>query len=103
MLGFDGGKGMSEMKMNQLKERFKHGLVFHMSKIASAENTNQQYISTPKTEVVSMLSTKWSPVLVSAGKPDMPEPAIPIVASMGNRSRAVVLMRWHWSKRFRPR
>ena len=82
MLGEARGKGMNEIKMNQLKDKFKPGLVFHMSKIAFAENTNQQYNSTPKTEVVSMLNTAWSPVLLSAGKPNIPEPAIPIVASM---------------------
>ena len=74
---------MNETKLNQLKDRFKPGLVFHMSKIVFADNMNQQYNSTPKTEVVSMLSTTWSPVLVSAGKPKIPEPAIPIVQSMG--------------------
>ena len=83
MLGDAHGKGMNEMKLNQLKDRFKPGLVFHMSKVAFAENTNQQYNSTPKTEVVSMLSTTWTPVLVSAAKPKIAEPAIPIVASMG--------------------
>ena len=29
-----------------------------------------------------MLNTTWSPVLASVGKPNMPEPAIPIVKSM---------------------
>ena len=83
MLGDSHGKGNNETKLNQLKDRFKLGLVFHMSKIVFADNMNQQYNSTPKTEVVSMLSTTWSPVLVSAGKPKIPEPAIPIVQSMG--------------------
>ena len=83
MLGSAHGKGMNETKLNQLKDKFKPGLVFHMSKIAFAENTNQQYNSTPKTEVVSMLNTTWNPVLVSAGKPNIAEPSIPIVASMG--------------------
>ena len=83
MLGDAHGKGMNEMKLNQLKDKFKPGLVFHMSKVAFADNTNQQYNSTPKTEVVSMLNTTWNPVLDSAGKPKMAEPAIPIVASMG--------------------
>ena len=50
MLGDAHGKGMSEMKLNQLKDKFKPGLVFHMSKVAFADNTNQQYNSTPKTE-----------------------------------------------------
>ena len=58
MLGDAHCKGMNEMKLNQLKDKFKPGLVFHMSKVAFADNTNQQYNSTPKTEVVSMLSTK---------------------------------------------
>ena len=83
MLGDAHGKGMTETKLNQLKDKFKNGLVFHMSKVAFAENTNQQYNTTPKIEVVFMLSTTWSPVLISAGKPKMPEPAIPIAASMG--------------------
>ena len=83
MLGDAHGKGMTETKLNQLKDKFKNGLVLHMSKVAFAENTNQQYNSTPKTEVVSMLSTTWSPVLISAGKLKMPETAIPIAASMG--------------------
>ena len=74
MLGDAHGKGMNEVKLNQLKDKFKPGLVFHMSKIAFAENTNQQYNSTPKTEVVSMLNTTWSPVLLSAGKPNIAEP-----------------------------
>ena len=82
MLGDARGKGMNETKLKQLKEKFKPGLVFHMSKIEFANNVNQQYNSTPKTEVISMLNTTWSPVLVSVGKPNMAEPAIPIVASM---------------------
>ena len=31
---------------------------------------------------VDMLNTTWSAVLVSAGKPEVPEPAIPVAASM---------------------
>ena len=73
------GKGMTETRLKQLKERFKPGLVFHMSKIEFASNVNRQYNSAPKSEVISMLNTTWSPVLVSVGKPNMPEPAIPIV------------------------
>ena len=82
MLGDAHGKGMNETKLKQLEERFKPGLVFHMSKIEFASNVNRQYNSAPKSEVISMLNTTWSPVLVSVGKPNMPEPAIPIVKSM---------------------
>ena len=82
MLGDAHGKGMTEAKLKQLKERFKPGLVFHMSKIEFASNVNRQYNSAPKSEVISMLNTTWSPVLVSVGKPNMPEPAIPIVKSI---------------------
>ena len=86
MLGDSHGKGMNKAKLKQLKDKFKHGLVFHMSKVVFADNTKKQYNSTPKSEVVSMLNTTWSPVLGSAGKPIMPEPGIPIVASMGINS-----------------
>ena len=82
MLGDAHGKGMTETKLKQLTDRFKAGLVFHMSKIEFASNVNRQYNSAPKSEVISMLNTTWSPVLVSVGKPNMPEPAIPIVKSM---------------------
>ena len=82
-LGDSHGKGMNETKLNQLKHKFRPGLVFHMSKVVFAQNMKQQYNSAPKTEVVDMLNTTWSPVLVTAGKPKMPEPAIPVAASMG--------------------
>ena len=77
------GKGMTPQKLDGLDKRFKHDLVFEMSKVVLAENTKQQYNSTPKTEVVCMARTTFNPVLVSAGKPKMPEPGIPIAASMG--------------------
>ena len=83
VLGDSHGKGMNETKLKQLKDKFKPGLVFHMSKVVFAENTKQQYNSAPKTEVVSMLSTTWRSVLVSAGKPKMAEPAVPVAESMG--------------------
>ena len=82
LLGDAHGKGMNEAKLKHLKERFKPGLVFQMSKIQFATNVSRQYNSAPKSEVISMTSTTWSPVLVSVGKPNMPEPAIPIVKSM---------------------
>ena len=82
MLGDAHGKGLTETKLKQMKERFRPGLVFHMSKIEFASNVNRQYNSAPKSEVISMLNTTWSPVLVSVGEPNMPEPAIPIVASL---------------------
>lgn len=77
------GRGMNAKNLQTLKDKFKPGLVFHMSKVVFAENTKQQYNSAPKTEVVNMLSTTWSSVLNSAGKPKMPEPAIPVAACMG--------------------
>ena len=83
VLGDSHGRGMNETKLAQLKERFKAGLVFQMSKVVFAENTKQQYNSAPKTEVVSMVNTQWTSVLSSAGKPLMPEPSIPVAASMG--------------------
>ena len=88
VLGDSHGRGMNEATLRTMTGRFKPGLVFHMSKIAFAENTNQQYNSTPKTEVISMLSTTWSPVLTSAAKPKMPEPRIPIVAVSYTHLRA---------------
>jgi len=86
MLGDSHGQGMNEAQLNRLKDKFQPGLVFHMSKVVFANNTNKQYNSTPKSEVVSMMSTTWSPVLGSAGKPKMAEPSIPIVESMGINS-----------------
>ena len=73
---------MNETRLKQWKQKFQPSLVFHISKIEFASNVNQQYNSTTKTEVISILSTTWSPVLVSVGTPNMAEPAIPIVASM---------------------
>ena len=82
VLGDSHGIGMNAQKLQQLESKFKAGLVFEMSKVAFADNTNRQYNSAPKTEVVSMAKTTFSPILVSAGKPSMPEPAIPVGASM---------------------
>ena len=90
MLGDAHGKGMNETKLKQLKDKFKPGLMFHMSKIEFASNVNRQNNSAPKTEVISMLNTTWSPVLGSVGKPTMPETAIPIVKSMEIEQRASV-------------
>ena len=83
VLGDSHGKGMSAEKLNHLENTFKPGLVFSMSKVVFAENEKQQYNSAPKTEIVSMVNTTFSAILVSAGKPKMPEPAIPVAASMG--------------------
>ena len=44
MLGDAHGKGMNETKLKQLKDKFKPGLVFHMSKIEFVSSVNQQYI-----------------------------------------------------------
>ena len=57
--------------------------MFRMSKVVLATNVNQQYNNTPKTEVVSMQNTTWSPVLSTGSKSIKPEPSIPISASMG--------------------
>ena len=77
------GKGITETKTKELEAKFKHGLVFAMSKVALAENMKRQYNSTPKSEVVCMARTKFDPVLaVGAGKPKMPEPPVPLAASM---------------------
>ena len=83
VLGDSHGKGMTAQKLTYLENTFKPGLVFSMSRVAFADNAKQQYNSAPKTEVVSMTNTTFSPMLVSAGKPKMPEPAIPVAASMG--------------------
>ena len=77
------GKGITPTKLKELESKFKPGLVFEMSQVVLAENTKRQYNSTPKTEVVCMARSKFTSVLVSAGKPDMPEPAIQVAASMG--------------------
>ena len=66
------GKGTAPTKLEGLKKRFMHGLAFQMSKDVLAENTKQQYNSTPKTEVVCMARTTFNRVLISAGKPKMP-------------------------------
>ena len=83
VLGDSHGQGMNATKLQAMTEKFQPGLVFHMSKVVFAENTKQQYNSAPKTEVVSMLNTTWSPLLVSAGKPKIAEPTIPVAACMG--------------------
>ena len=83
VLGDSHGKGMSAATLKNMADKFKPGLVFEMSKVVFADNTKTQYNGAPKLEVVSMLNTSWSPVLASAGKPKMPEPAIPVAESMG--------------------
>ena len=83
MLGDSHGQGVTADKMQAMKLKFKEGLVFQMSKVVFATNCKQQYNSTPKTEVISMINTTWSPVLAGGGQPCMPEPAIPIAASLG--------------------
>ena len=83
ILGDSHGKGMNAEKLRSLENTFKPGLVFAMNKVVFTDNAKQQYNSAPKTEVVSMTSTTFNPVLVSAGKPKMPEPGIPVAASMG--------------------
>ena len=75
------GKGIGQAAVSKLAEKFKHGLVFTMSKVVLAENVKRQYNSAPKTEVVCMTRTHFDPVLVT-GPARMPEPAVPIAASM---------------------
>ena len=77
------GKGVSKTIVDGLKEKYKDGLVFQMSKVAFADNVQNKDNSAPKTEVVCMRNTKFSPVLSSASKPSMPEPNIPLSASLG--------------------
>ena len=60
VLGDSHGKGMNAQTIKQMADKFKPGLVFHMGKITLADNTNQQYNSAPKTEVVSMANTTFT-------------------------------------------
>ena len=73
---------MNETSLGQMKDKFTPGTVFRMSRVGFAQGVKKEYNSAPKTQVVSMLNTTWTAVLTSAGKPRMPEPPIPIVASM---------------------
>ena len=82
MLGESRGKGMNPQVLKNMSQKFKPGLVFRMSKPSFVSNVKQQYNSAPKSEVVCMLHTTFTPVLASAGKPTMPEPSIPIARSM---------------------
>ena len=76
------GKGVTESIAKALLTKFKPGLVFSMSKVVLATNTKRQFNSAPKSEIVCMRQSKFDPVLAGAGKPDMPEPPVPIAASM---------------------
>ena len=82
VLGESRGKGMTPQVLGQMVERFKQGLVFQMTKPSFVSNVKQQYNSAPKSEVISMMHTTFTPVLCSAGKPTMPEPSIPISTCM---------------------
>ena len=66
MLGDSHGKGMNAVKLNELKNKFMPGLVFHMNHVVFADNMKKQYNSAPKTEVVSMTQTTWSPASKSS-------------------------------------
>ena len=93
VLGESRGKGMSAQVLKNMAERFKQGLVFRMTKPSFVSNVKQQYNSAPKSEVVSMLHTTFTPVLSSAGKPTMPEPSIPIAKCMSiNREQQFDVM-----------
>ena len=77
------GKGMTAQITKALLAKFKPGLVFAMSKVVLAENSKRQYNSAPKTEIVCLHQTKFDPVLTgSIKKSAMPEPPVPIAASM---------------------
>ena len=82
VLGESRGKGMTPQVLREMVERFKQGLVFQMTKPSFVSNVKQQYNSAPKSEVISMMHTTFTPVLCSAGKPTMPEPSIPISTCM---------------------
>ena len=76
-----------------MADRFKQGLVFRITKPSVVSNVKQQYNIAPKSEVVSMLHTTFTPVLSSAGKPTMPEPSIPIAMCMSiNREQQFDVM-----------
>ena len=93
VLGESRGKGMNPQVLKDMVGRFKQGLVFHMTKPSFVSNVKQQYNSAPKSEVVSMLHTTFTPVLSSAGKPTMPEPSIPIAMCMSiNREQLFDVM-----------
>ena len=82
VLGESRGKGMTPQVLREMVERFKQGLVFRMTKPSFVSNVKQQYNSAPKSEVISMMHTTFTPVLCSAEKPTMPEPSIPISTCM---------------------
>ena len=93
VLGESRGKGMTAQVLKDMSDKFKQGLVFRMSKPSFVSNVKQQYNSAPKSEVVSMLHTTFTPVLSSAGKPTMPEPSIPIATCMSiNREQLFDVM-----------
>ena len=93
VLGESRGKGMNPQVLKDMSHRFKQGLLFHMTKPSFVSNVKQQYNNAPKSEVVSMMHTTFTPVLSSAGKPTMPEPSIPIATCMSiNREQRVDVM-----------
>ena len=93
VLGESRGKGMNAQVLKDMSQKFKQGLVFRMTKPSFVTNVKHQYNSAPKSEVVSMLHTTWTPVLSSAGKPTMAEPSIPIAMCMSiNREQLFDVM-----------
>ena len=82
VLGESRGKGMNRQVLKDMSHKYKQGLVFRMTKPSFVSNVKPQYNSAPKSEVVSMLHTTFTPVLSSAGKPTMPQPSIPIAMCM---------------------
>ena len=93
VLGESRGRGMNAQVLKDMSQRFKQGLVFRMTKPSFVSNVKQQYKSAPKSEVVSMSHTTFTPVLSSAGKPTMAEPSIPIARCMSiNREQVFDVM-----------
>ena len=77
------GKGVTAQMTKAFVDRFKHGLVFAMSKVVLAENSKRQYNSAPKAETVCVRLTRFDPVLLSTDTNfAMPEPFVPIAESM---------------------
>ena len=84
---------MHPQVLKDMVDKCTQGLVFHMTKPSFVSNVKQQYNSAPKSEVVSMLHTTFTPVLSSAGKPTMAEPSIPIAMCMSiNREQLFDVM-----------
>ena len=95
VLGESRGKAMNPQVLKDLMNKFRQGLVFHMTKPSFVSNVKQQYNSAPKCEVVVMMQTTFTPVLRRAGHPTMLEPSIPIYERAPHgRLRMADIPRW---------